>query len=126
MIGCQGRNWAAQVLGFVFVAPRPEPRDAFWPVEQSFGGGAPQKDQDLRLHQLYLPLDEGQAGGRLGLRRRAVPRWAPVNRIRQVKVASGQSNRRHHAIEELPTHPDEWATVAILIRARRLTDQHHI
>ena len=86
MVRCQGRNRAAQALGFKFMAPRPEPRDAFWPVEQRFGGSAAQENQDLRFNQFDLPLDEREAGSRLGLRPDQV--YVNIERVGNTSAAS--------------------------------------
>jgi hypothetical protein len=81
-------------------------------------------NQEFRIGQVDLSLNERQTYLRLLKRRRTVARRPPWDDIRDVDLVSVQSNRVQHAIQQLPRSSNEWAPDSIFTLSRGLADKH--
>ena len=94
-------------------------------AEQRLRRGIAERDQDVRVHQLDLALDEGQADLRLLRRRRAVAGRPPRNDVGDIGLAAIEADRGDHAVEQLARAADERQALDVLVAAGRLADEHH-
>ena len=104
--------------------PRVRLMPSFTPSSVCADGPA-EADQDVRIGELDLALDEGQADLALLRRRRAVAGRAPRNDVGDVGAGAVEADRRHHQVEQLAGASDEGQALEVLLAARRLADEHH-
>src|SRR6266566_1123100 len=67
---------------------------------------------------------ERQAGGDLGRGRLAVAGRAPVDHVGDLHSAAVETDRRQHAVEQLPGAADKRPSDAVFVRTGRLADDH--
>jgi len=95
-------------------------------VEQCLGGDSSRAEDKAGLEELYLPPEEGGAGGgfiRLGV---AVPRRAAFYHIGNIAVAfPRQPDRGKHLVEELSRPAHKRPAGSVFIGARPFADHHH-
>ena len=82
-------------------------------------------DQNVRIGELDLAADEGQADRGLLRRRRAVAGRPPRHHVGDVDLGAIEPDRLDHAVEQFAGAADERAAGNIFLMAGRLADEHH-
>ena len=82
-------------------------------------------NQELRIGEIDLLLNKGQADLGLLRCRGSIARRPPRNDIGDVHLFSIQSDRAQHAIQQLPCSTDERPTYSIFILPRSFTYKHN-
>src|SRR5215470_12043818 len=101
------------------------PAYALGHAEQGGRRRAAEADQDVGIDKFDLAFDERQADLAFLRRRRAVAGWTPWDDIGDVGGRAIESDRRHHAIEQLARAPDERQPRDILFAAGGFADEHN-
>src|SRR5262245_22242579 len=101
-----------------------EPADRLFRPEQALRRDAADTENRLRRDEFDLPAQIRQAARRLLIARIAVVRRPALQDIAYVHIATPESRRAQHRIEQLPGAPDEGLPLAVFLGARRLADHH--
>ena len=100
-------------------------RDRSVDVEQPACGALAERDDQAWRDQFDLPVEIRSAGLRFERLGRAVVRRTAFQDVGDVDVPGAIEFERHqHVVEQLPSRADERFTLRILVRARRLADEH--
>ena len=111
--------------GVVAPPPAAELQNAFARLQELLCRGAAEDDEEIRVDERDLPLDEGTADLRLLRRRRAVAGRPPGDDVGDVGARSVEPDRGDHAVEELAGAADEGEALQVLLDPRRFADEHH-
>ena len=121
----EGRQHADHARAGVIVEPAPaRAHDAFASAEQGLGRGIAERHQHVRIDQLDLALDEGQADLRFLRRWCAVAGWAPGNHIGDIGFGAIEPDRADHAVQQLAGTSDEGQALDVLVAPRCFADEH--
>ena len=101
-----------------------KPHNAFAGVEQGLCGDPADRYHNPGFDQGDVSFDEGQANGDLGIGGIAVSGRAPGQDVGDVDIPPIEADRRQHTVQKPPSRADEGHALAILLRARRLADEH--
>src|SRR5215472_18768224 len=99
-------------------------RDAVLDAKQRLHRRSAETDQKVRISELDLPANEGQANGGFLRGRRAIAGRPPRHDIGDVRSCPVETDGGDHAVEQLAGPSDEWAAGNIFIVTRRLAYEH--
>ena len=97
-----------------------------WLTGQELGREVAERPDEPGLDQLDLPEEVALAGFDLVQHRVAVPRRPALDHVRDVDVFPGHADPVEQLVEELPRLADEREALLVLVKARRLADEHEI
>ena len=121
----EGRQRADLTAAGVERIPAPAgARNAVLDAEQRLHRRAAEAEQKVRVGELNLAADEGQADCGFLRGGRAVSRRPPRHDIGDVNAGAIKSDRRQHQIEELAGSPDKRPADHVFVVARRLANEH--
>jgi hypothetical protein len=100
------------------------PGDAKVLPNKGAGSDSAQKDKDLRVYQVDLPLEPAHAGGLLVWERIPISWGTAFDDVRDIHLRSIQADDLQHGVQQLPGRAHEGLTLQILLLAGALTDEH--
>lgn len=85
-----------------------------------------ERNDHLGLDQRDLLVEIGGTGGHLIGKGIAIPRRATLDDVRHKDIRARQADLVEHLVEKLPSGPDEWHSLPILMEAGRFPDEEDI
>jgi hypothetical protein len=82
------------------------------------------RQDQLRLQQRNLSMQEWLTGGRFLDMGVAVTGWSALDNVGDKDLLTGEADRRQHRVQQLSGTTDEGLPLSVLVGARRLADHH--